>query len=199
MFIRSFWFICCLCFGSAALAQSADPYAGVLNGPANDDSLGNAFHHMQMTGCNKACHALGDVWWACYQIFFDQWIPNSLARLRPESQHTRDVRAAREFRETLFSHPGRFGLYCQIIQKVAAHVDFQHPEWITRPLLTALLIDRHIGDHRDRCTRAAIAALPKSPKIQDLFNRVGHLCRGDWPRYGCWHYPENWKGLSFGN
>lgn len=168
------------CWATAVCSQqAADPYAGVLNEPANDAAIENALNKLSANGCvSKDCLAFKDIS-RSMDVLLHLYRPNSLARTSPVTGDPY-AKANKELRRTLLAHPERKDRYCAILTKLAKHYDSD-----SRDIgYFSIEIANRISTKSFSCISTVLQAFPDTPEIAELIKSSKEDCIED-RRAGC--------------
>ena len=158
----------------APAAAALDPYAGILNGPATWDEVGDANRTAGGCGTEK-CAAVRDVARA-FMIIFRRDVPGTMAHVH---QPADPARAADEaLQRDLLAHRPRYRAYCAILIKLAGH----YSEYFIGH--ASIELANRIDDAGGHCTPSVLAALPRTSEVHAMIQDAAETCRSN-GRPGC--------------
>ena len=164
-----------LLLGAALAAQTANPLARVLNGPADDAAIFKA--RGTLAGClDPTCRALDHLAQA-FEVATRRDLPGTMVQLARPPRDS-DETAERALRRLLPATGPLHPAYCPVLTKMARHYASY-----SVGLLVVEFANRVDGTG-DGCTREVLAALPSTKEAADMIRASRDGCQAA-HRRGC--------------
>ena len=145
------------------------PFAGILNGPATWEEVGDA--NRTAGGCgSQECAAMRDVGRA-FMVVFRRDVPGTMAHVPQPADPSRAADDA--LQQGMLVHRSRYGAYCTILTKLAAH----YSEYFIGHASVELA--NRMDDVDGSCTPKVLSALPHTGEVAAMMQDAEETCRTD--------------------